>query len=326
MKILVTGGAGFLGSNLCGRLLSEGHEVFCLDNLLTGKKENIEEFLKNPRFKFENIDASDAAKLSDINFDRIYHLASPASPSKHTQKSYLSLPFETMKVNSFGTWVLAQLAKDKNAKFLFASTSEIYGDPLKHPQKESYSGNVSPTGPRSVYDESKRFGETVVSAFVRYKDLDGRIVRIFNTYGPKMDRDGRVVIEFVMSALLGKPLEIFGDGKQTRSFCFVDDLIDGIIKAMEFPNTKGEVFNLGNPDEFTILEFAEMVKKITGSSSEIKFTEKLPEDDPKRRKPDITKAKEVLGWEPKVKLEDGLKKLIEYLKLARPEVYFAEAS
>lgn len=314
MKILVTGGAGFLGSNLCKRLLDEGNEVFCLDNLLTGKKENIEEFLKNPRFKFENIDVSDVAKLSDINFDRVYHLASPASPNKHMQKSYMSLPFETMKVNSFGTWVLAQFAKDKNAKFLFASTSEIYGDPLKHPQKESYRGNVSPTGPRSVYDESKRFGETVVSAFVRYKDLDARIIRIFNTYGPKMDRDGRVVIEFVMSALEGKQLPVFGDGKQTRSFCYVDDLIDGIILAMETEGTKGEIFNLGNPDEFTVLEFAEIIKKITGSSSEIKFTETLPEDDPKKRKPDISKAKKVLGWEPKVKLEEGLKRLIEYLK------------
>lgn len=314
MKILVTGGAGFLGSNLCGRLLKEGNEVYCLDNLLTGKRENIKSFLANPSFKFENLDVADVEKLKDINFDRIYHLASPASPNKNAPKSYLSLPFETMKVNSFGTWFLAQFAKEQGAKFLFASTSEIYGDPLEHPQKEEYRGNVSTIGLRSVYDESKRFGETVVAAFVRYKDLDGRIIRIFNTYGPKMDRDGRVVIEFVMAALSGEPLPIFGRGTQTRSFCFVDDLIDGIIKAMESENTKGEVFNLGNPDEFTILELAEMVKRITGSSSEIKFAEELPEDDPLRRKPDIEKARRVLGWEPKVGLEEGLNKLVEYLK------------
>lgn len=314
MKILVTGGAGFLGSNLCAKLLSQGEEVFCLDNLLTGKKENVKEFLGNPRFKFENLDVTEVEKLGEIKFDRIYHLASPASPNKHTLKSYLALPFETMKVNSFGTWVLAQFALEQGAKFLFASTSEIYGDPLEHPQKEEYRGNVSTIGVRSVYDEAKRFGETVVSSFVRYKELDGRIIRIFNTYGPKMDRDGRVVIEFVTAALENAPLPIFGDGKQTRSFCFVDDLIDGIIKAMEFENTKGEVFNLGNPDEFTILELAEMVKKITGSQSKIDFKEEMPEDDPLRRKPDISKAKRVLGWEPKVKLEEGLKKLVEYLK------------
>lgn len=303
-----------MGSNLCDKLLKEGEEVFCLDNLLTGKKENIDEFIENPRFKFENLDVTGVEKLKDIQFDRVYHLASPASPNKHTPKSYLSLPFETMKVNSLGTWVLAQFATDQGARFLFASTSEIYGDPLEHPQKEQYRGNVSTTGIRSVYDESKRFGETIVSAFVRLKDLDGRIVRIFNTYGPKMDRDGRVVIEFVMSALEESTLPVFGDGKQTRSFCFVDDLIDGIIKAMEAENTKGEVFNLGNPDEFTILELADIVKKITGSSSKVDFKEELPEDDPLRRRPDITKAKRVLNWGPKVTLEEGLKKLVEYLK------------
>lgn len=314
MKILVAGGAGFLGSNLCEKLLKAGHEVFCLDNLLTGKRKNIEEFLDNPRFKFEDMDVVDVEKLADIQFDRVYHLASPASPNKHAPRSYLSLPFETMKVNSLGTWVLAEFARSKNAKFLFASTSEIYGDPLEHPQKEQYRGNVSTIGVRSVYDEAKRFGETVVSAFVRYKDLDGRIVRIFNTYGPKMDRDGRVVIEFVMSALNNEPLTVFGDGKQTRSFGYVDDLIDGFIKAMESENTKGEVFNLGNPDEFTILEFAEIVKKATGSTSEVEFKESLPEDDPLRRKPDISKAKRVLDWEPKVKIEEGLEKLIKSLQ------------
>ncbi len=314
MKILIAGGAGFLGSNLTKRLLNEGHEIFCVDNLISGREKNIEEFKSNPRFKFENMDVAEIKKLSDIKFDRLYHLASPASPNKNAPKSYLALPFETMKVNSFGTWILCEFAKSSGAKFLFASTSETYGDPLEHPQKESYRGNVSTTGLRSVYDESKRFGETVTAAFVKYEDLDGRIIRIFNTYGPKMDRDGRVVIEFVMAALEGAPLPIFGDGSQTRSFCFVDDLIDGIIKAMETEGTKGEIFNLGNPDEFTVMELAEMVKRITGSNSEIKIAESLPEDDPKKRKPDITKAREKLGWEPKVKLEDGIKKLIESLK------------
>ncbi len=315
MKILVTGGAGFLGSNLCRKLLDSGHEVFCLDNLLTGSKENIESFLENPRFKFENLDAAEVEKLKDINFDRVYHLASPASPNLNSKKSYMALPFETMRVNSLGTWILAQFAAEKKAKFLFASTSEIYGDPLEHPQKEEYRGNVSTTGLRSVYDESKRFGETVVSAFIRYKNLDGRIIRIFNTYGPGMDlEDGRAVIEFVTRALKNEDIPIFGDGSQTRSFCFVDDLIEGIISAMESENAKGEVFNLGNPDEFTILQLAELVKKITGSSSQIKFTQDLPEDDPKRRKPDISKAKKVLNWEPKVGLEEGLGKLVEYLK------------
>lgn len=314
MKILITGGAGFLGSNLCAKLLKDGHEVFCLDNLLTGNKSNIEELLRNPLFKFENLEATEVGRLKEIAFDRIYHMASPASPNRHSKKSYLSLPFETMKVNSLGTWVLAQFAKDRGAKFLFASTSEVYGDPLEHPQKESYRGNTSTTGIRSVYDESKRFGETIVSAFVRYKGLDGRIIRIFNTYGPNMDlEDGRAVIEFVTRALKNEDIPIFGDGSQTRSFCYVDDLVDGIVKAMESEETRGEVFNLGNPDEFTILELAEMVKKVTSSNSEIKFVEELPEDDPKRRKPDISKAKEILGWEPKVSLEEGLKKLVDYL-------------
>lgn len=313
MKILVAGGAGFLGSNLCGKLIENNHEVFCLDNLLTGKKENIHEFLDNPKFKFENIDVLEVEKLKAIKFDRIYHLASPASPNKNVPRSYLALPFETMKVNSFGTWVLSQFAAEQGAKFLFASTSEIYGDPLEHPQTEEYRGNVSTTGLRSVYDESKRFGETIVAAFVRYKNLDGRIIRIFNTYGPKMDKDGRVVIEFVTAALKGESLPIFGEGTQTRSFCFVDDLIEGIIKAMESENTTGKIFNLGNPDEFTILELAEIVKKITNSSSKIEFKEKLPEDDPLRRKPNIQKAKQVLNWEPKIKLEEGLKRLIGYL-------------
>lgn len=315
MRILVTGGAGFLGSNLCARLLNEGHAVTALDNLVTGNEDNIDDLKKNPNFKFVNINVLEVKQLEGEKFDRVYHMASPASPNKHSQKSYLALPFETMEVNTSGTMALAEFARNKGAKFLFASTSEIYGDPLEHPQKEEYRGNVSTTGIRSVYDESKRFGETITSAFIRYKELDARIIRIFNTYGPKMDLDdGRAVIEFVKRALKNEPIPIFGDGSQTRSFCYVDDLIDGIIKAMETEGTKGEIFNLGNPHEFTILDLAEVVKRVTGSSSEIVIQEELPEDDPKRRKPDIEKARKALGWEPKIQLEEGLKKLVDYLK------------
>lgn len=315
MKILVTGGAGFLGSNLCKRLLNEGHEVTALDNLITGNEKNIESLKSNPNFRFENLDVLEVKRLEDLNFERVYHMASPASPNKHSKKSYLSLPFETMQANTNGTAAMADFALQKGAKFLYASTSEIYGDPLEHPQKEDYRGNVSTTGIRSVYDESKRFGETITAAFVRYKNLDGRIIRIFNTYGPNMDlEDGRAVIEFVTRALKNETIPVFGDGSQTRSFCYVDDLVDGIIKAMESGNTKGEVFNIGNPDEFTILELAEMIKKAAGSTSDIRFVEELPEDDPKRRKPDIEKAKRVLNWEPEINLEEGLIRLVEYLK------------
>ena len=315
MKILITGGAGFLGSNLCGRLLKEGHEVTALDNLVTGNEKNIEEFKDNPHFKFENLSVLEISQLSDQEFDRVYHMASPASPNKHSKKSYMALPFETMKANTHGTWVAAEFAADKGAKFLFASTSEIYGDPLEHPQNEEYRGNVSTTGVRSVYDEAKRFGETITSAFIRYKDLDGRIIRIFNTYGPKMDlEDGRAVIEFVTRAMKNEPINIFGDGSQTRSFCYVDDLIDGIIKAMETEDTKGGIFNIGNPHEFTIEDLAQIVKRVTSSTSEIAHSEELPEDDPKRRKPDITRARTILKWEPKVNLEEGLKRLVDHLR------------
>ncbi len=314
MKILISGGAGFLGSNLCERLLNEGHEVTALDNLITGNESNIESLKQNPNFKFENLNILEVKKLEDREFDRVYHMASPASPNKFSKKSYLALPFETMQANTNGTSALAEFAQTKGAKFLFASTSEIYGDPLEHPQKETYRGNVSTTGIRSVYDEAKRFGETITSAFIRYQNLDGRIIRIFNTYGPKMDPDdGRAVIEFVKKALKNEPIPIFGDGTQTRSFCYVDDLIDGIIKAMETDGTKGEIFNIGNPVEFTISDLAQIVKRVTGSTSEITYTEALPEDDPKRRKPDIEKARKILKWEPQVKLEDGLKRLVQHL-------------
>lgn len=316
MRVLITGGAGFLGSNLCKKLLEEGNNVTALDNLISGNESNIEALKSNPNFRYIN---KDVLEISEIEgeYDRVYHMASPASPNLHSKRSYMALPFETMKANTEGTWAAAQFALDKNAKFLFASTSETYGDPLEHPQKESYRGNVSTTGIRSVYDEAKRYGETITAAFVRLKKLDGRIIRIFNTYGPNMDlEDGRAVIEFVTRALKNEPIPIFGDGTQTRSFCYVDDLIDGIIKAMETDGTKGEIFNLGNPGEFTITDLAEVVKRVTGSTSEITYSESLPQDDPKKRKPDITKARQILKWEPKINLEEGLKKLINSLNAA----------
>lgn len=318
MKTIVAGGAGFLGSHLCEKLLELGDEVICIDNLLTGSEKNIDHLKSNSNFKFINHDVSKEfpenlkSQLSNVNC--IYHLASPASPNFKNPKSYHALPFETMMVNSMGTWLLAQLALEKGAKFLFASTSEAYGDPLEHPQKETYLGNVSTTGPRSIYDESKRFGETIVSAFVRTNNLDGRIVRIFNTYGPRMSTDGRVVIEFIQAALHNKPFPIFGSGKQTRSFMFVTDMIDGIIAAME-RGKRGEIYNLGSSDEFSILELAQKIKILTRSTSEPEFLEPLPEDDPLQRRPDITKAKQNLGWEPKISLEEGLKKLIDSLRL-----------
>ncbi|MCR4305969.1 MAG: GDP-mannose 4,6-dehydratase [Candidatus Daviesbacteria bacterium] len=312
MKIIVTGGAGFLGSHLCDKLIERGDQVICIDNLITGSIENITHLQNSPDFQFVEADAADPLP-EDLDFDALYHLASPASPNKNNAQSYIALPFETMQINSIGTWNLCGEAQKRGAKFLFASTSETYGDPLEHPQKETYKGNVSTTGPRSVYDESKRFGETVVSAFVRYQKMDGKIIRIFNTYGPRMAADGRVVIEFVNAALQNKPFPVFGDGKQTRSFCYVSDLIDGMITVMD-KGEQGEIYNLGNPNEFTLLELANMVKGITGAASEVDFVEKLPTDDPLQRCPDITKAKEKLGWEPKVELEEGLKKLIVHLQ------------
>lgn len=312
MKVIVTGGAGFLGSHLCDKLIEQGHQVICIDNLLTGSEKNIEHLKNNPDFQFVNHDVSKPLP-DNLTADQVYHLASPASPNKDSKISYQSFPFETMAVNTIGTQNLCEFAAKFNAKFLFASTSEVYGEPLEHPQKETYLGNVSTTGPRSIYDEAKRFGETITSVYIRSKSLDGRIIRIFNTYGPRIAFDGRVVIEIIQAALENKPLPIFGDGKQTRSFCYISDMVEGIILAME-KGEPGEIYNLGNPDEFTILELAEFAKKLTGSTSNLEFKD-LPEDDPTRRCPDITKAKEKLGWEPKVSLEEGLKKLIERLEL-----------
>jgi len=311
--VLVAGGAGFIGAHLCKSLLSKNYKVVCVDNLITGDKNNIEDLRKNENFVFWEKDIVEPLD-QDLKFDFIFHLASPASPNKKSPKSYLNLPIETMLVNSMGTLNLLKLAKENNAKFLFASTSEVYGDPKVCPQTEDYFGNVNPDGVRAVYDESKRFGEAITMVYVRKYNLDARIVRIFNTYGPLMRKDdGRVVTEFLVRALTGKPLAIYGDGKQTRSFCYIDDMVDGLEKAMFTENTKGEVINLGNPDQKTILEFAEIVKRVLGVSSEIVF-EELPEDDPKVRKPDIAKAKRLLGWEPKVDIEEGLKRTIEYFK------------
>lgn len=312
MKAIVTGGAGFLGSHLCDKLIERGDYVVCVDNLLTGNAGNIAHLQNSPNFQFVQVDAAEPFP-EDLDFDALYHLASPASPNKNNPKSYQALPFDTMQINTIGTWSLCDEALKRGAKFLFASTSEIYGDPLEHPQKETYCGNVSTAGPRSVYDEAKRFGETITAAYVRSNKLDARIIRIFNTYGPRMAQDGRVIIEFVKAALQNNPFPVFGDGTQTRSFCYVSDLIDGIIAAMD-KGERGEIYNLGNPTEFTLLQLAEIVKKVTGSTSGVQIVGKLPENDPLRRCPDISKARERLGWEPKVDLEEGLKKLIVYLQ------------
>jgi dTDP-glucose 4,6-dehydratase len=316
---VVAGGAGFIGSHLCKRLIDEGHTVYCIDNLITGAKENVASLLDNPRFTFLDFDLgkqSDTLSDSFKEVDYIFHLASPASPNKKSARSYINFPIETLLANSTGTYNLLNLAKEKGAKFLFASTSEVYGNPNVSPQPETYFGNVNPNGVRSVYDEAKRFGEAMTFGYKRKHGVDVRIVRIFNTYGPFMQKDdGRVVSAFINQTLEGSPLTIFGDGSQTRSFCYVDDLVEGLIKALFSEGTNGEVINLGNPDERKISEFATLVKELMGSDTEIKY-EELPEDDPLQRKPDISKAKRLLGWEPRISLEEGLKKTIEYFRKA----------
>src|SRR3989344_828220 len=315
--ILVTGGAGFIGSHLCDKLIEQENTVVCLDNLLTGSQKNVAHLLSNKKFFFINQDAVKpfiSRRITKI--DQIYHLASPADPNVKSPVSYMTHPFETMRVNTDGTWNMCELAVKNKAKLLFASTSEIYGDPQVSPQYEDYRGNVSTIGPRAVYDEAKRFGETIVSAHIRHKKLDARITRIFNTYGPRMNSDeGRAVVNFIKQATRNKPLTIYGDGSQTRSFCYIEDQVNGLILAME-KSQSGEVYNIGNDDEKTILEFAKIIKKLAGSRSQIVF-KPLPEDDPMQRKPDITKAKKLLGWRPKVKLEEGLLKTIEYFRLIR---------
>jgi len=303
---VVTGGAGFLGSHLCERLLAEGHRVICVDNLLTGRRENIAGLLADPRFRFIHHDISKPLEIGD-KIDRVLHFASPASPV-----DYLELPIQTLKVGSLGTHNSLGLAKAHGARFLLASTSEVYGDPLVHPQPESYWGNVNPVGPRGVYDEAKRFAEAMTMAYHRYHGLDTRIVRIFNTYGPRMrSRDGRVVPAFIQQALLGEPMTVFGDGGQTRSFCYVSDLVEGIYRLLE--SDLHDPCNIGNPTEMTVLQFAQRIKAAIGSKSEIVF-QKLPVDDPKTRQPDITLARKRLGWEAVVPLEEGLARTIDYFR------------
>lgn len=304
--ILVTGGAGFLGSHLCEYLIKKGNEVICLDNLFTGNLKNISHLEKNPNFKFVEHDIIEPIFFDDTKIDQIYNLACPASPIH-----YQFNPVRTVKANTIGVINVLGIAKKHGARVLQASTSEIYGDPLEHPQKESYRGNVNTIGERACYDEGKRVAETLFFDYHREHGLDVRVARIFNTYGPRMyEFDGRVVSNFIVQALKGSPITIYGNGKQTRSFCYVDDLISGLYKLMNKGNFTGPV-NIGNPGEFTMIELANMIIEMTGSKSKIIYKE-LPQDDPKKRKPDISLAKKELKWEPKIDIRTGLKKTIEY--------------
>jgi dTDP-glucose 4,6-dehydratase len=306
MRTLITGGAGFIGSHLCERFLGKGHDVVCVDNFITGSRANVEPFLPSPRFTLVEHDVSRPLKIEGP-VDHVLHFASPASPV-----DYLNFPIQTLKVGSLGTHNALGLAKLKKARFLLASTSEVYGDPEVHPQREDYWGHVNPIGPRGCYDESKRFAEAIVMAYHRAHKVNTRIIRIFNTYGPRMRLDdGRVLPNFMGQALRGEPLTVYGDGGQTRSFCYVDDLVEGIDRLLgqEFH----EPVNLGNPDEVTILQFAQEILALSGSKSPIEYRP-LPQDDPKVRKPDITRARQLLGWEPRVAREDGLKRTLAYFQ------------
>ncbi len=306
--ILVAGGAGFLGSHLCEKLVSEGYKVICLDNLGTGRRENLKGIIKNPRFKFIKADIRKKINIKGpVHY--VFHLASYASPPYYQTKS-----IETLLTNSVGTYNVLEFCRQKKARYLITSTSETYGDPLEHPQKETYWGNVNPVGIRSCYDEAKRFAEALTMEFVRKHKTDARIIRIFNTYGPRLQKDdGRVISNFINQALNGEDLTIYGSGEQTRSFCFVSDQVAGLFAAMMKPGIAGEVINIGNPDEFTVKEAAHIIKEMTGSKSKIVY-KPLPKDDPTRRKPDISKAKSLLGWEPKIRLKEGLKKTIDWFK------------
>ena len=331
MRILITGGAGFLGSHLCDLLVGGGHSVVCMDNFITGRPDNIAHLMGHERFQFVKYNVCDYLHV-DGALDAVMHFASPASP-----QDYLELPIATLKVGALGTHKALGLAKAKNARFLLASTSEVYGDPLVNPQPEAYWGNVNPISPRGVYDEAKRFAEAMTMAYHRYHGLDTRIVRIFNTFGPRMrPNDGRVVSNFIVQALQGKPLTVFGDGLQTRSICYVDDLVRGIAALLmigsdrtvevrtdrsEFlskraglgPESMHDPVNIGNPRELTVIEIARFVLKLTGSNSQLEHRP-LPVDDPKVRRPDIQKAKALLGWEPKIELEEGLRKTVDYFR------------
>jgi dTDP-glucose 4,6-dehydratase len=305
-RVLITGGAGFLGSHLCDKFILEGYHVIAMDNLITGNINNIEHLFKHPNFEFHHHDVSKFVFVPG-ELDYILHFASPASPI-----DYLKMPIQTLKVGSLGTHNLLGLAKAKNARMLIASTSEVYGDPLVHPQTEEYWGNVNPIGPRGVYDEAKRFQEAITMAYHTFHGLQTRIVRIFNTYGPRMRLDdGRALPAFMSQALKGEDITVFGDGSQTRSFCYVGDLVEGIYKLLK--SDYAYPVNIGNPHEITLKEFAEEIQQLIGGNSKIVY-EDLPQDDPKQRQPDITKAKEILDWEPKVNRTEGLKITLDYFK------------
>jgi len=309
-RAVVTGGAGFLGSHLCDALLAEGWSVVAVDNFLTGRRANLAHLRNEPRFEFIEKDICEPFDVGRVDY--VFHFASPASPV-----DYMVHGIPTLKVGSLGTFHALEVAQKHGAKYFVSSTSECYGDPLEHPQKETYWGHVNPIGPRSVYDEAKRFTEAVTMAYHRYHKVDTRIVRIFNTYGPRLQlNDGRVVSNFMKQALRGEPLTVYGDGRQTRSFCYVSDEIDGFLRLSK--SDEHLPVNIGNPNEFTILECAQMVLKVTGSKSQIRY-EPLPQDDPKQRRPDITKARQLLQWEPKIDLETGLRQSLDYFKKALAE-------
>jgi dTDP-glucose 4,6-dehydratase len=313
MRILITGAAGFLGSHLCDRLIAEGHQVIGMDNFITGSPDNIAHLAGNENFSFYKHDVSNYIYIPG-KVDAVLHFASPASPDPKSPVGYFNLPIQTMKAGALGTHHTLGVAKANGAKYLLASTSEIYGDPLVHPQREDYPGNVDPTGERAVYDEAKRFAESLTMAYHRTHEVDTRIVRIFNTYGPRMDlEDGRALPNFLKQALLGQPLTVYGDGSQTRSFCYVDDLIEGILRLLD--SDEHLPVNIGNPHEMSILQFAEIINELTGNKAGVTY---LPDDrstrDPQRRQPDITRARAILGWEPKYSLEDGIKNTIPYFK------------
>lgn len=304
--VVITGGAGFVGSHLCERFLREGYEVTAIDNFLTGVRSNLAQLEADPRFRLVPGDVTQPIEIAG-RVDLLLHFASPASPT-----DYLTNPIHTMKVDSFGAFYTLGLARERGARYVLASTSEVYGDPLEHPQSEAYWGNVNPVGPRSVYDEAKRFGEAVTMAYHRVHAIDARIARIFNTYGPRMRRnDGRAIPAFIDAALHGRAIEVYGDGTQTRSFCYVDDLVEGAFRLATHPDLGGQIVNLGRDDEFTLLDLAKMVRRLTGSTSPIVF-KPLPEDDPKRRRPDLAKSRRLLGYEPRIPLEDGLRRTIAW--------------
>ena len=311
MKAVVTGGAGFIGSHLCARLLDEGHRVACVDNLITGSRDNVAGLLHRTGFEFILHDVTEALPVSpDEPVDLVFHLASPASPV-----GYMRNPLATALANSVGTRNALEVARQHGARFVVASTSEVYGDPLEHPQREEYWGNVNPNGIRSCYDEGKRFGEALTMIYVREYGVDARIVRIFNCYGPNSDPDdGRIVPNFITQALRGEPITVYGDGSQTRSLLYVSDLVDGLLRVAGDAGRAGRVYNLGNPEERTVLDFARTIRRLTSSSAEITFRDQIGEDDPRRRCPDITRARGELGWEPRIGTEDGLLRTIAWMR------------